>query len=82
MAKRSLITISCYKGLAGSVKSNQVKNRLDDFMLKKAGRAEERERTKLGLCRFRPIINNTLVAEAVFREIRNLSTKALNSMLD
>lgn len=43
MAKRSLITISCYKGLAGSVKSNQVKNRLDDFMLKKAGRAEERE---------------------------------------
>jgi len=57
-------------------------NRFDDFMLKKAGRAEEREKTKLGLIRFRPIINTTLGAEPVFREIKNRSTKALNSMTE
>ncbi|OHB82064.1 MAG: hypothetical protein A2Z38_01935 [Planctomycetes bacterium RBG_19FT_COMBO_48_8] len=47
-------------------------NGLDDFMLKKAGREEEREKSKLGLCRFRPIINNTPGSEPVFMEIIRL----------
>jgi len=51
-------------------------------MLKKTGRAEERERTKLGLIRFRPIINSTLGAERVFREINSHDRKALNAMTE
>lgn len=57
-------------------------DRFDDFMLKKTGRAEERERTKLGLIRFRPIINSTLGAERVFREINSHDRKALNAMTE
>ena len=39
---------------------------------------EERERTKLGLIRVRPIINNTLGYDQVFRKIKNRNTKAFN----
>jgi len=45
-------------------------------MLKKAGRAEEREKTKLGLIRFRPIINTAIGAEPVFREIKESQHKS------
>jgi hypothetical protein len=57
-------------------------NRFDDFMLKKQAERRRGKKTKLGLCRFRPIINTTIGAEPVFREIKSRSTKALNSMPD
>jgi hypothetical protein len=44
--------------------------------------SEEREKTKLGLIRFRPIINITLGDEPVFMVIISRSTKAFNSVMN